>query len=353
MLKLHSRSSTLKPHVRTALAGLLLCMGTAAACAQEVIRLNVAAGHPQVFLWVKHVHESFLPAVDAELARTGKYRIVWNEAYGGTLAKPGSELETMQQGVSDLGIVSTVFHPSKMPLNNVTYFVPYGPQDVTVVTKAMEQVQAQPEMIAEWNKYGLVYLAGFSLDNYGVVSKFPISKAEDFQGKRLGGAGPNFAWFKNTGAVGVQSALPTWYNDIKSGVSDGAITFITAAVPAKLFEVAPYYTVTNMGAMYAGAVAINKARWDKLPEEVRQAMRKASNTYKAAYLFELTSRVETATAEWKRMGTVMNLPPAEQARMARLIPNPTAEWISKSGSCQARARGLHGRRARDRLQVPA
>ena len=99
------------------------------AAAQETIRLTVAAGHPPIFLWVKHLKETFMATVDAELAKTSKYKIAWTEAYGGTLAKIGSELETMQQGISDLGIVATVFQSSKLPLNNVTYFVPYGPAD--------------------------------------------------------------------------------------------------------------------------------------------------------------------------------------------------------------------------------
>ena len=98
-----------------------------AASAQEEIKLTVAAGHPPIFLWVKHLKASIMSTVDAELAKTGKYKIAWTEAYGGTLAKIGSELETMQQGISDFGIVATVFQSSKLPLNNVTYFVPYGP----------------------------------------------------------------------------------------------------------------------------------------------------------------------------------------------------------------------------------
>ena len=42
-----------------------------AASAQEVIRMQVAAGHPAIFLWVKHVNESLMATVDAELKKTG------------------------------------------------------------------------------------------------------------------------------------------------------------------------------------------------------------------------------------------------------------------------------------------
>lgn len=312
-----------------AAAGLALA---APAGAQEQIKLTIAAGHPSIFLWVKHLKESFMATIDAELAKAGKYKIAWNEAYGGTLAKIGSELETMQQGISDVGIVATVFQSAKMPLNNVTYFVPYGPTDANVVTGAIDKVQTLPELAAEWTKYNLVYLAGFAIDNYGIATSFPIAKLEDLKGRKIGGAGPNLAWFKNTGAVGVQGSLNTFYNDIKTGVYDGAIAFITSAVPAKLYEVAPHFTVVNMGAMYAGAVAVNKSRFDKFPDEVKAAFRKGAAAYRDAYIKEQTARIAAATEAWKNGGGRMTeLPPVEQARLVKAIPNPTVEWIKQAG----------------------
>ena len=90
----------------------LLAASAGGAAAQEQIKLPVAAGHPAIFLWVKHLKESLMATVDAELAKTNKYKIAWSESYGGTLAKIGSELETMQQGISDLGIVAVIFFGS-------------------------------------------------------------------------------------------------------------------------------------------------------------------------------------------------------------------------------------------------
>ena len=310
---------------------LAVSFAAASACAQQIIKLTSAAGHPPIFLWVKHISETFIPTVDAELAKTGKYKVQWNEAYGGTLAKIGSELETMQQGISDIGIVATVFQSAKLPLNNVTYFVPFGPADANVVTQAIDYVQALPELTNEWSRYNLVYLAGFSIDNYAIASTFPINTLDDLKGKKIGGAGPNLNWFKNTGAVGVQGSLNSFYNDMKTGVYDGAVAFITSAVPAKLFEVAPYYTVTDFGAMYAGAVAINKSRWDKFPEELKAAFRRGANAYKAAYLAEQTARIQSSLAAWQKGGgKIVPLSATEKAKFVKIIPNPTKEWIKQA-----------------------
>jgi TRAP-type C4-dicarboxylate transport system substrate-binding protein len=309
----------------------------APAGAQETIKLTVAAGHPPVFLWVKHLKESLISTVDAELAKTGKYKIAWTEAYGGTLAKLGSELETMQQGISDLGMAGVIFHSAALPLNNVTYFVPFGPTDVTTVTKVIDGLQDMPELKAEWTKYNIVYLAGLVIDSYGIVGKPSLAGFADLPGKRIAGAGANLNWIKGTGAVGVQGHLAAYYNDIKNGVYDGALTFATAAVPGKLFEVAPNYLMLDFGAMYATSVGINKNRWDRLPPEVKAAISKGASVYKARYLGEQNARLADSTAAWEKSGgKFIRLTPEQRAMLVKQVPNPTKEWAKQAGEARAK-----------------
>jgi len=319
-----------------ALAGLAmaatLALPAPAVRAQETIRMQVATGHPPIFLWVKHLRESFMPTVDAELAKTGKYRMAWNESYGGTLAKLGSELETMQQGISDLGTVSSVFQTAKMPLNNVTFFVPFGPTDTSVVIKSFDYVQELPELTGEWKKFGIVHLASFALDSYQTMTTFPINRVEDLKGRKISAAGPNLNWIKNTGAVGVQGNLNVWYNDIKTGVYDGGIVFITAAVPGKFFEVAPHFTKFDFGAMAPGSIAVNAGRWNKLPDEVKAAFRRGANAYKANYLREQQERIATSYEAWQKAGgKVTEFPEAERLRLIKMLPNPSKDWLKQAG----------------------
>jgi TRAP-type transport system periplasmic protein len=309
----------------TALALVAMAGG---ASAQEAVRLTIAAGHPPPFLWVKHLKESFMATVDSELAKTNKYKVTWNEAFGGTLAKIGSELETMEQGISDVGIVSTVFHSAKMTLNNYNYFVPFGPGDANVVSKANAEVQKHPALVKEWERYSLKFLGGFAIDNYNIMSTQPITKVEDLNGKKISGAGPNLNWIKNTGAVGVVGSLNDWYNGIKTGVYDGGMIFPTALIPGKFYEVAPHYNVMDLGAMYAGSLAINKPRYDKLPAEVRQAVDKGAEAYGVNFLKEQTDRVQASYEAWeKNGGKVHRMSAEERAKLVKLVPNPAADWV--------------------------
>ena len=124
-------------------AALAVAAFAAPADATETIKMTISSGHPIIFPWIKHLHETFVPTINAELAKTGKYKIDWTEAYGGTLAKLGSELETVEQGISDMGMVSTILQSAKMPLQNVTFYVPFGPEDTTVVTDAMDSLHTK------------------------------------------------------------------------------------------------------------------------------------------------------------------------------------------------------------------
>ena len=183
-----------------------------------------------------------------------------------------------------MGIVATVFHPAKMPLQNVTYATPFGPTDPRVITRIMNDLhQKVPALTKAWADHKQVYLTGFGTDDYGMVTNFPLAKFEDFNGRKLGSVPVALPWIKGSGAVGVVSNIPAYYNDIKSGVYSGALTFASGAVPAKLWEVAPNYVQVGFGAMYAGGLTINKARWDKLPKEVQSAMRVAAEEFSSAY----------------------------------------------------------------------
>jgi TRAP-type C4-dicarboxylate transport system substrate-binding protein len=325
-------------HRRTfGLAAVALAAAIAAgpALAQQTIKLTAAAGHPPVFLWVKTVDEVLIPEVDKRLAAAGgKFKIEWTKAWGGTLLKLGSESKGVADGVADLAIVSTVFEAPKFPLQNVSYFTPFGSDDIGLVSRAIADLQRTvPAMGDAWTKNGLVYLGGMSLDTYHIWSKFPITKIEDLQGKKLAAPGPAANWVRGTGAVPVAGTLNSYYEDIKSGVSDGAVVFVTGAGAAKLHEVAPHITKVNFGAQFAGGVAINKSRFDRLPPEVQKALREAGEVWQTAYAAAQSAAVEAVLKRMVDAGAkVGELSDAERKRWADALGPVARTWANDSQS---------------------
>lgn len=301
--------------------------------AQTRIPLTIAAGHAEAFLWVKNLRTAFIPTVDAALAGTD-IRIDWTEAYAGTLAKPGSELETMEQGVSDCGAVMTVFHAAKMPLMNVTFCAPFGPTDPDLVMGVTDELhRTVPAFQAMWDRVGLVHLASVGVDNYTLYLRDPVASLADLAGRKIGGAGPNLLWLGGSGAVGVAGPAPEAYNNIRSGVIDGYILYDTGAAPMKLDEVAPNALLVDFGAMLVGALAVNRNRWEAFPESVREAFGKGAAAYGAAYAADLKARSDTSRADLLARGMkYTTLPEADRAGWIANLPNPAKDWAATPGN---------------------
>jgi TRAP-type C4-dicarboxylate transport system substrate-binding protein len=317
--------------LHTACAAAFGLAAAAPSMAQQVIKLTVAAGHPPVFLWVKLTDEVFIPEVDKRLAAAGgKYKIDWTKAWGGTLLKLGTESKGVADGVADIAVVSTIFEAAKFPLQNVTYYTPFGSDDVGVINQTMVDLQKNiPAMNEAWTKNGLVYLNGMALDSYHIWTKFPVTRIEDLQGKKLGAPGPAANWVKGTGAVAVAGTLNSYYEDIKSGVSDGAVVFASGAWGAKLHEVAPYITKVNFGAMFAGGLAMNKSVFDKQPPEVQKALREAADVWAVQYVKLQGAAVDTVLKNMAGAGAkISELSPAERKRWADALGPVAKTWAA-------------------------
>jgi TRAP-type C4-dicarboxylate transport system substrate-binding protein len=317
--------------IGTTLACAVIAGGFAtAADAQERLRLTIASGHPAVFLWVKHMGETFIPTVDAELAKTGEVEIEWTEAYGGTLIKLGAETDAMRDGIVDVAMASGVFDPAQMGILNITYAMPFGPVDPEMVTGAVEvALDGTPGLLDDLaEETGVVYIGGgLAIDGYNIAATSAFTTRADMNGLKIGGAGPNLAWLDSTGAVGVQGSYVSFYNDIKTGVYDGNIGWITANVPAKIFEVAPYFNKVDFGAMYIGGLGISKARWDSFSDDTKAAFRAGAAAYQQAFFEEQAARFDSATqAMIDGGGEIVTFDAAEREAWIMEMNNPVMAW---------------------------
>ena len=316
----------------TALCAASLGALAAPTLAAETVPITIVAGHPPVALWVRMEQEVLIPTINAELAKTGNYEIAWTEAFSGTLAKVGEELEAVETGLADMAVSWSLFDAAKLPLQNVSLFAPFLDAPIECSTDVTEDLQTQiPEMGAQWEKYNQVYLGGgIYADTFQLWSKKPVETLEDLKGLKMAGPGPATNWINGTGAVGVSANLNLYYNDIKSGVYDAAAVHYTGAIPNRLYEVAPYVTEVHFANAYGGGITFNTSRWEKLPEEVRMAINTAVDAYQAAYLAETKVLLEKAHATAVENGaTIITLPDDVRKAWADALPNAAMGWAQK------------------------
>jgi len=261
----------------------------------ESFNATVVAGHPGVFRWVKMIDEAFVPSVNSTLAGS-QHSFTFSGQYGGAIAKVGDELETVEAGLAEIGICQSLFDPAKLAVQNVTYYTPFVSDDPRTVSELMDKLHRDdPRMTKAYDENGVVYLgAPVGIDDYLLMTKFPVENLSDLNGKKIAAPGPAINWLSGTGAVGVSGNLTTYYNELKTGVYDGVIVFASAALPGKLYEVAPYVTQVGLGAQYAGALCANVDWYNNLPEQARSALHTGADAARDWYLSALEDAVETS-----------------------------------------------------------
>ena len=308
----------------------LIAAVAAPAFATETIKAVVIDGYPARALWVKEFTNFFIPEVDKRLAESGNYKMDWQESYGGSIVKPKGVLEGMKLGLGDIGIVTTIFHNSKLPSQAISAVTPFIAADSRVVAKAVDEIAKEfPAMQSEFAAQNQVYLAtGVVLDTYQVFSKTPVSSLADIEGGKVAGAGMNLRYLEGiNGAAGVRGGLTDFYNMLQTGLVDHAMLWPEAAKTFKIAEVAPHMLKVDLGAVNSKTITVNKDYWEGLPQEVKDALLEVAVAYRDHVAGLAMDRAEASRAAFVEAGgTIVELGADERAAWAAAMPNIAAEW---------------------------
>ena len=316
---------------RRVLLASVLAVFPLAANAQQVIKLTAMDGYPPRALWVKEFIEFYIPEVDKRLAAGGKYKIEWNQAWGGQIVKPTGVLEGIEAGLGDIAIVTIPFYPDKLPYINVSYRTPFATSDPRLASRVMDDLAAKfPDFKKQYEDHNQILLTNFStIDSYELFLRKPVTKVADLKGLKINSAGDNLRYLEGTGAVGVHGALIEYYNNIKTGVSDGCMLWLESATAFKLYEVAPYVMKVGFGTVVNKSLTVNKNTWSKLPDEVKKTMQEVAIAYRDR-LADLANQLGDKSLKTYLAGggKLIELTQAERITWAKGLPNLAQQWAA-------------------------
>jgi len=297
----------------------------------KTINLRIGSGHTtEGGVWTQLTHEFFVPEVNKRLEGSG-YKINWTEAYGGSVAKLGENLDAVQEGLLDLSMVIVPFKPSDLLISNIGYNTPFGTTDPEIMAEVLvELFDKYPEFAQEFTKKGQKLLVFGTSDSYEIVTKFPINSVEDLKGRKIGGAGSNLGWIEPTGAIPVQAGLAEVYQSIQTGVFDGYIMYTRGTLGYRLHEVAPYFTEVGFGSILVAVLTINENTYNKMPAEVQKVIDEVGKelTFEIAKASKADreANLEKMKAEGAKHSV---LPESERAKWAAMLPNQPNEYAKK------------------------
>ncbi len=300
--------------------------------AEETISAVVIDGYPDRALWVKEFTNYFIPEVDKRLADSGNYKMRWQENYGGSIVKPKGVLEGIQLGLGDIGIVTTIFHSSKLPSQGISGSTPFVASDSRAVAKAVDEIAREyPAMQNEFAAQNQVYLAtGVVLDTYQIFCTEPVSSIADLEGRKIAGAGLNLRYLEGIkDAAGVRGGLTDFYNMLQTGLVDCGMLWPEAAKTFKIAEVAPYMLKADLGAVNSKTITVNADYWASLPDEVKEVLKAVAIDYRdhvAGIAMDRAAASRDAYVE--AGGTIVEVSDEDRAAWANAMPNVAQEWAA-------------------------
>ncbi len=321
-------------------AGAFVLLATAPFAVARDLHLVVATTHPPSLPWVSVIRDHVMPELAARLAsRRADVSLSWTPAWG-TLYRWHDSLAGVETGLADLGWVGSLWESSRLPLQNVTYALPFITDDLPALLRVINRLHDElPALREGWEKYDAHFLGASGVDTYHLLTTFPVRSLDDLAGRRILAPGAAATWLRGTGAIAVDGALSSYYTQLQTGVADGVLSILTGAHPFRIHEVAPYVTLVGIGAQCTGALVANLDVWRELPVEAREILGALGHEYSSRAAAEVVTRYDRALAALVAEGAqVSTLPPAEKQRWIDGLPPLAVEWATRN-----EARGLPAR----------
>ncbi len=301
--------------------------------AEEVIDATFIAGFPPAATFVGSFTDGYMQAVDAALAREGRYKINWNLAHSGQIAKPRGEFEALQGGLGDIAVVPSPYYFDRVPMFEIPFVTPFTTDDPVHLSAVYKKMEDRfPSFREIWSKYNQKLLVTTAnADAYVLISKDRIGNLDDMKGMKIAGVGPNLRWLSAIEAVPVQGSMADWYTGLNTGLYEGAMATPQSLGAFKLCEPAKFLLEPGLGANGNVNLNVNLNWWNGLPEEVQAAFVEAAPVYnqRQLELLQVGSKNAVANCTSKSGMTTTELPEEERLKWANSMPNLAQEWAER------------------------
>ena len=297
---------------------------------KETITLRIGCGQPESAPMVQYVDTYFCEEVARQVAENTNYEIEWMKGWGGSMVKLGEALEGCESGIVDFSVVVIPLEPAKLKVWNMFYYMPFACYDSTKgVDTLMSMIDQYPQMTSVLEEYNTKFIGVGYSEPYGMFSSYEITSVDDLAGEKVGAAGANLTWIENSGAAGVQSALPDMYNSIQTGVYKVGIQPAAMAINVKAYEVAPYLT-EGFSSLPCDMIVMNNDSLAALPQEVQDIIISVGETYTATDPQFVMDAYEAARDKAVAAGaTVHTLSDEEKSEWIEKIPDTLADFVKE------------------------
>ena len=320
-----------KKGLLTLLGSICLVFLLAAPSLAQVIKLTLADQNAAVAWGPVHALQPWVKKV--EDATKGRVKIEIFPAQ--TLVKGPDIWNAVKTGVADMGWCFHGYWADMTPLSDV----------ITLPSLPIKSAEKGSEVLWKLyekfpsiqNEYKDVHVLQLWSSNpyFLITTKKQVKTIEDIKGLKIRVVGgPPTDQMKALGGIPTPMPMPDTYLSMDKGVIDGMGAPWEAIHGFRLYEVAKYYTIVPLSAVYF-SMSMNKQKWESLPKDIQQAITSASGLEAAKFWGKnWFDTAEEGVMEAAKKGNYQInkyvIPQQEQDRWTKVAGEPLwKEWVKK------------------------
>jgi len=245
--------------------------------------------------------------------------------------RPASLIDQVTDGAVDFVWTLHGYTPGRFPKAEV-FELPFMAASAEATSQAF---QAYVEKHMAGDSPGIKIIAVHTHGPGLMHTKSPVEKLSDLQGMKL--RGPTRMITNLLGALGAEPIgmpVPQVPESLSRGVIDGAVIPWEVSVPLKVADLVRNHTETsgNRGLYTATFLfAMNKASYDRLPDELKKVIDDNSGIEAAAWAGRV---MDEADVEGRRIGaekgnTIITLDAAESTKWREASQPVVRDWIAE------------------------
>lgn len=190
--------------------------------------------------------------------------------WGGSLVSSREGVDELAAGVADLAYVAPIYARSGYELTRNSPALFYGFSDAgKVLDVYMDLWDEYPQFAEEMTG---VHVLGFNVGTpmHLQLREKPVNTLEDLKGLRIRSALDYIGPLADFGAEGVTMPMTETYPALQKGVVDGVIAPYEALKSLSFAEVVKFYSELPHSRGAYPSRAINQAKWDSLPDDIKK-----------------------------------------------------------------------------------
>ncbi|WP_085307541.1 C4-dicarboxylate TRAP transporter substrate-binding protein [Planktotalea arctica] len=259
--------------------------------------------------------------------------------WGGALFKANASVQSISDGVADMGSVIAVYYPQEMVGYGIAD-LPVNNPDAWVGMRATDDLMRSSGAIqADLADKGLVYIGTWTTSAVNIGCKdAAIRTAEDVKGLKVRGVGAYGKVFGEMGANMVRMSIYDAYQGLDTGLIDCSQGYSYAVSALKQGEVMDSYTLLDWGQVGGLGIFMNKDAYDDLSEAQQAVLNDVGADMADEFGRMITAANDKAIASMKEQGVeIITLPEAERAKLVSMGEPFLGKWVES-----ANAVGLQG-----------